>query len=147
MRPGAARSSAALRRFRPIPTGAIICCSTSISTATTAQESARAIRPDGPRWWRILSMSGVVDRLVFRALFLRPIVVHVAFETAPLGAAALVAAPACIDRGKQHIRSFVAQRRLGVAFGTRNHLVRIVIEPRALHPSRGNRRVGNSARR
>jgi hypothetical protein len=35
-------------KFQKDPTGATICCSTNISTATTAPASAPAIRPAGP---------------------------------------------------------------------------------------------------
>ena len=40
------------KNSRPIPIGEIICCSTNISTATTAPASAPATRPDGPGWSR-----------------------------------------------------------------------------------------------
>ena len=40
------------RSSRTIPIGGITCCSTSISTVTTAPDSVPATRPDGPGWWR-----------------------------------------------------------------------------------------------
>ena len=39
-------------KFSAIPNGAIICCSTNISTAITAPVSAPVTRPGGPGWWR-----------------------------------------------------------------------------------------------
>jgi hypothetical protein len=47
-KPAAGRCSAALKSFRTILTGGITCCSTNISTATTALVSAPVIRQDGP---------------------------------------------------------------------------------------------------
>ena len=47
-RPAGGRCSAAPRNSRAIRTGGTTCCSTNISTATTAPASAPAIRPDGP---------------------------------------------------------------------------------------------------
>jgi Glycosyl hydrolase family 63 C-terminal domain len=46
------RCSAELRSSRATRTGGIICCSTNISTATTALASAPVIIQDGPDWWR-----------------------------------------------------------------------------------------------
>src|SRR5262245_7118308 len=51
----AAQYSAARRNFKPILTGGISFCFTSIFTATTARALAPATRQVGVHWWRSLS--------------------------------------------------------------------------------------------